>query len=384
MFFIAISTLFLTVVKGLTAAQISFLATITDLFCILLQPLALKIIQKIGNVKAIRFGTIMLLGASLLITFGKQYWVLLIAYILYQPAFLFKKMDQVVLRSNLAYLKKEEQYIKLTNRSNIVYAVITMLIALVAGKLFAINHYLPMYLCIGICVINVLLSFCIFDTKEEKQEIEEKKENLKMKFPKIVMLTFLAYALLYSIMSIGQDKTTLFLQYNLQQYFDIGKTATYLSFIIVISRIARVLGNIAFQKLYKKWKDKVSVIFSSLIIIAFASIAIGSCLNDYGVIKFFFMTIGFDLILAIRDSFDAYASDIVLRNTLQEQQQKAVSYLQLARRIVATSINFLFSMLLLKIQLFYIILCLMFLAIISLMVNIKLYKMIQEKKEAIT
>ena len=48
MFFIAISTLFLTVVKGLTAAQISLLSTVSNLSCILLQIPALKIIQNIS------------------------------------------------------------------------------------------------------------------------------------------------------------------------------------------------------------------------------------------------------------------------------------------------------------------------------------------------
>ncbi len=61
MFFIAISTLFLSIVKGLSASQITFLSTISNLFCILLQLPALKIIQKIGNLRAIRLGTIMLL-----------------------------------------------------------------------------------------------------------------------------------------------------------------------------------------------------------------------------------------------------------------------------------------------------------------------------------
>lgn len=44
MFFIAISTLFLTIVKGLSAAEITFLTTISNLSYILLQVPALKII----------------------------------------------------------------------------------------------------------------------------------------------------------------------------------------------------------------------------------------------------------------------------------------------------------------------------------------------------
>ena len=78
MFFIAINTLFLTVVKGLSATQISFLSTVTSLSYILMQIPALKLIQKIGNIKAIRLGTIMLLCSALLITFGNNYIAIII------------------------------------------------------------------------------------------------------------------------------------------------------------------------------------------------------------------------------------------------------------------------------------------------------------------
>lgn len=381
MFFIAISTLFLTVVKGLTAAQISLLSTVSNLSCILLQIPALKIIQKIGNEKSIRLGTIMLLCSSLLITFGNQYWIILIGYILYQPSFLFKKMDHVVLKGNLNYLKKGNDYIKVANQSNIIYSAITMLIALVAGSIFAINHYMPMYFCISICFINVLLTFCIFDVNEEKQNIIEKKAKVETKFSKIAIMTLIVFALLYSTINIGQGNTTLFIQYNLQEHFDIGITATYLSFIIVTSRIARVLGNLIFKKIYPKLKDKVSILFSILTILAFAMVLIGSMLNSSIILKFVCMTIGFDLILAVRDPFDAYSSDLMLKNTTEQQQQKAISYLQLARRIVETAINLVVSMLLLKIDLLYIIIGLMILAILGLVITRKLYKMVKEKSK---
>ena len=351
MFFIAINTLFLTVVKGLSATQISFLSTVTSLSYILMQIPALKLIQKIGNIKAIRLGTIMLLCSALLITFGNNYIAIIIGYILYQPSFLFKKMEHVVLKNNLAYLNKQDDYIKLANKSNIIYAVITTLIALIAGNIFAINHYMPMYLCLSICIINIVLSFCIFEANGNYQKIEKKETKKKIKLSKLIGIILTSFALLYPIINVGQSNTTLLIQYNLQQYFDVGLTATYLSFIIVSSRIARILGNILFGKLYIKFKDKVNLILSTVVILAFACVLIGSCLEFSIIVKFIWMTIGFDLILAVRDPFDTYMTDLLLKNTVLEEQQKAISYLQLSRRIVATMINLLFSLLLLKIDL---------------------------------
>ena len=320
----------------------------------------------------------MLLSSALLITFSNNYSIIILGYILYQPSFLFKKMEHVVLKNNLTYLNKKDDYIKLSNKTHTIYAVITTVIALMAGAIFAMNHYMPMYLCIGICIINILMSYCIFDIRENVQEETVTNENKeKIKFPKMVMTIFLSFALLYPTINIGQNNTTLFIQYNLQEYFDVGLTATYLSFIVVSSRFARIFGNIIFGKLYKKFKDKVNLILPTIAIIAFACVIIGSCFQSVMILKFIFMTIGFDLILAVRDPFDTYTSDLLLKNTKVEQQQKAISYLQLSRRIVEASISLIFSILLIKIDLFYIILCLMILAIVGLIINSKLYKMIQ-------
>lgn len=376
MFFIAISTLFLTVVKGLSPSQISFLITISTLSCILLQIPAFKIIHKIGNTKSIRLGTIMLLASALFITFGNNYGTIIIGYMLYQPSFLFKKMEHVVLKNNLTYLNKENNYIKLVNKTHIIYAIITTVIALMAGTIFAINHYMPMYLCIGICIINIIMSYCIFDVSGNRQEeMETNEEKKKIKFSKIVFMIFLSFALLYPTINIGQNNITLFIQYHLQEYFDIGLTATYLSFIIVSSRVTRIFGNIIFGKLYKKFKDKVNLILSSIAIIAFTCVIMGSYFHSVIIIKFIFMTIGFGLILAIRDPIDTYASDLLLKNTKMEEQQKAISYLHLSRRIVETTISFIFSIVLTKIDLFYVIICLIILSMVGLIINIRLYKM---------
>ena len=83
MFFIAINSLFFTVVKGLSTAEFSFLTTISSLSYILLQIPFLKIIQKIGNIKAIRLGTWMLLISSILMTFGNNYAIIMIGNIIY-------------------------------------------------------------------------------------------------------------------------------------------------------------------------------------------------------------------------------------------------------------------------------------------------------------
>ena len=378
MFFIAINSLFFTVVKNLSTAQMSFLTTISSLSCILLQIPFLKIIQKMGNIQSIRLGTIMLLTSSILMTFGESYIIIMIGHIIYITASLFKKMDNVVLENNLKYLHKEENYAKILSKSKVIYSIITTIIALVVGGIFAINHYLPMYLCIGTCIIDVILSFCIYDINENKETIPSTTKIEKIKFSKLVKIIILSFGLLYATISVGQTNSKLFIQYNLQEYFEVGLTATYLGFIIVTSRISRIVGNLIFRKIYGKLKDKINLLLPSIGMLAFICILVGSYFQSAIIIKFLFMTIGFDLILAIRDPIEVYATDVLLKNTETHEQQKAISYLQLSRRIGETIISLLFSLILLKLELIYVIICLFVFGMISLRVNTQLYKMIRK------
>ena len=93
LFWIAIDTLFLTVVKNFIASQIVSLTTVSLVTCILLQVPLLKIIQKIGNTNSVRIGSLLLLVSSLLLTFGPNYIVIVLGKILYEIAFTFQNGD---------------------------------------------------------------------------------------------------------------------------------------------------------------------------------------------------------------------------------------------------------------------------------------------------
>ena len=130
--------------------------------------------------------------------------------------------------------------------------------------------------------------------------------------------------------------------------------------------------------LYGKLKNKINLLLPSIGMLAFICILVGSYFQSAIIIKFLLMTIGFDLILAIRDPIEVYATDVLLKNTETHEQQKAISYLQLSRRIGETIISLLFSLILLKLELIYVIICLFVFGMISLRVNTQLYKMIRK------
>ena len=141
LFWVAIDTLFLTVVKKFNAAQIVSLTTLSMITCIILQVPLLKIIKKIGNTNSVKLGTLFLLISSILLTFGKNYISIVLGKIFYEMAFTFKNMANAILKNNLELQQKSEDYIKIQTKSNTIYAVVTMIISFVASILFNFNNY---------------------------------------------------------------------------------------------------------------------------------------------------------------------------------------------------------------------------------------------------
>lgn len=148
LFYIAVDTLFLTMIKGINASQIALLTVIPPIIAILIQKYLLTIIKKVGNQTSVRIGCVFLVISSVLLTFANSYFGLIIARVAYEIAFIFKNMEVVLLQKNLTYYNKQNECMKLRSKSNSIYAIITALIAFSSGFIYNINPYLPMYACI--------------------------------------------------------------------------------------------------------------------------------------------------------------------------------------------------------------------------------------------
>ena len=156
-FFIAIDTLFFTVAKGLSAQEIMLLTTISSFVSIISRLLFVEVIKRIGNTYSVRLGIFLLFLSSCFLTFGTSFSWLAIGKTLYELAFVFKEMENVMLRNNLSVLSKEECYASIANKGMIVYAFLTFFVSLVSGIIFNISPYLPMFLGILTCIIGMII-----------------------------------------------------------------------------------------------------------------------------------------------------------------------------------------------------------------------------------
>ena len=375
MFYIAINTLFLTIVKGFNASQISLFTSIPCLFYVMLQPLFLNVIKKVGNKISIIVGCIMLLVASIIITFFNSFETIMIGQIVYTLANIFLAMSSVMLKNNLIYIHKQDDYIKILNKGNVIYSIITTIIAGCSGYLFKINYYLPMYLCIVVCIINVLLSF-ILTEKIPKNYKNIDIQRPKVKFSKIILLIVISYGIFYSTIGRAQSNIKLIIQYCLNDKFNAGDTAIYFSYILLLSRLARVICSLLFNKIYQKTKDKIGYYIASVCCIALILVIVGYNL-DIIQLKYIFMIMGFCMILGIRDIYGTFSKNLVLKNSNTNEQQTFISYLGLSRKIGETILSFGFSIVLLKFDIIFVIYILLFLGVLSIYSNYKIYRNIK-------
>lgn len=369
-FFVPIDTLFLTLVKGLNASQITAMTMVALIICIVFQKVILAVVKKIGNVNSLRLGATMLIIASLLLTFGKTFIAMLLYKSIHELAVMFLNMDEIILKNNLKKVDRKDDYFKIRNKSKIIYSIITLFTALVAGEMFNIDHYLPMYLSIIIYVLVLGTAFLYYEAKTENEEVN--KEHTKIKTTTIIFYIMLSNAVFYSIIKMGQNNSKLFMQYDFQKFLSIEMVTYYITTIVFISRIARLVGNIIFGKIYLKIKDKMSIVLTICLVLAFTLLITGHFINSNFICKVIIMSLGFFLILAIRDSFQTYIEDVALTISNKEEQQDIIIKIEVYRRFGTLILSAIFTLILIKYELIVIEFILLLLSIIEIFVNKKL------------
>lgn len=355
-FFIAINVLFLTEVKGFNPSEINLIRTVAVLVALFFYLFSHKIIKKIGNIFSIRFGTFLLLVSALLFTFSKSLVLIILAEILYELSFVFKSVDAVILSNNLNYQKKEKDFIRIKFKATSIYSVATLISSLLAGILFSINPYIPMVVCILICINNYILSCYIYEI--DSHEKEKKSSKIKFNISKIVFMNIIVYGLLYGTMAFCQTDDKMFMQYRLQDFLNINKVAISISVILFIARIARLLSNMFFLKIYDKIKDKIIYIINFSLIISILLFIIGKLISN-ALIGSILMAIGYTLLMSLMDPTENLLSNIILKHTLKERKEQIMLYFQFARRLIIFILSLFATMILAKhefVQLYYMIL----------------------------
>lgn len=373
MFWAAINTIFLTIVKGFNASQISMLVAIASFSSIIFERIMFRIIIRIGNLKSFRMGLAMLLLAAIIITFTKNIFSIAIGFIIYYLAYYFTNMGNVILKRNLKAINCENDFAKIQSKTSLIYATANMIVSFIVGFLFNINNYLPMIICILICIINLYLSRYLYEYKDKNMVEDNNKNSNKVNWSKIIILIILVYGLLYATVESLQENEKIFIQYRMQNFIPIAKTSIYLTIIIAFSRVARVMSNLFFNKIHDILKNKLIILLNVLLLSSIAFMILGFII-PYNTIGVVIMGIGFFILLFIRDPIAIFTKLELFNNCKVKDQEEVIHKYNLCRKIVRCFLATSASLLLLKINMLYLMMSLFVLCLMYLCLTIKLFK----------
>ena len=376
LFYIAVDTLFLSAGKDLTSVQIVSLTTISNVVCILLQFPLLAVIRRIGNTASARLGALLLFLAAVFVTFGDSFLWIAVGRVLHSISLVFQSVIFVALENNLEQLDREQDYIRVRTAGNTVYAVITMVISVIASPLFNWNHYFPMYGCVTACAVGVVLSFFIADHSRYNRIIPKKTaEKKKLPLGKLIVLSILAFGFFYPIVQNGQSDGKLFIQEQLLLDFSLDNTSLIIGVILFVSRVVRVFSNLVFPKVYRKLKSKVGILLPVLLFSSIALMLFGSMI-PWIYVKILIMSLGYIIILFIRDPFRLYIQDVVLSRTQREHHQTLLTTMEFSVKVGTATTSMCFALVLLSHTMLEVMAIMLGIAVLEVFLCVQLYRMI--------
>ena len=189
LFYYPIIFLFLTQVKGFSAAQVLFSDAFYTLSNTLWQIPVTRLVDRVGKKNALIVGNILYTLSILSMIFMQEYYELLIIQFIYALGYSIKGICE----ANILYdslpkgYRRGKIFSQIDGKSTSYFYIFEAIASMTAGFTFVINGYIPMILCFICCAIATILSFrfrhtAIVQNKVEPIKYTEYMVQLKTSF----------------------------------------------------------------------------------------------------------------------------------------------------------------------------------------------------------
>ena len=247
LFFYAIIFLYLVQVKNIPAPRVILSEALYNVAIMIFIIPSGKIVDKIGKKNSVIIANICVCLSVVVLLIMKNFYHLVLAYTIMAFGYSIKAIaENIILYDSVpSGSKKGKIFSLIDGKASSYYYYIDAVSAIVTGFLYVINPYIPLILCLVMCVISTIIS-CKFqhtNTVEKAKTDNNTKVTLKEAFQHVknskrILYLIILYAvfsgLLYNISSL---RSSLFEDLNLNpQYFGIiyavlqiisGTTARY-------------------------------------------------------------------------------------------------------------------------------------------------------------
>ncbi len=284
LFFYSIEFLFYTITKRITASQVLIISGLYMVFKVVGQIPAVAITDFLGKRKSLILGNIMLIFYALTLIALPGMLSVIIANLIFAVGANIKEIaGPNLLYDSVATKGGDGLYTKLEAKGGSWYYLLDGIASLMAGYLFVVNNYLPMYICLAFLIISTVLSLGFHDiypvkkTREPKKNLlKEYKQDLKASFKFIFKSRRMKAYILFGAVFYGIIETVEVYQGDL--LVDVGISAEYFSMIFAIMTFIRGIS-LGFQKQIEKTFKNRTLTFISLTHIA--SILITGIIASY-------------------------------------------------------------------------------------------------------
>ena len=150
-------------------------------------------------------------------------------------------------------------------------------------------------------------------------------------------------------------------------------SALVLGVIVCISRIIRVLSNLVFAKIYEKHQEKTGITLTLMLISAVGVILFGSFI-PLPILKIVVFSLGYAVVLFVRDPFNIYIQDVILTYTPHESHQNLITIKNLGTKILKVGSGLIFSAILLEYPMVVVMTILFVMSVTLIFLSIKLYR----------
>lgn len=257
LFFYGIKVMFLSEVKAMTNAQILVSSSLFALFTIVIQFPVSVLVSRVGKRNTIIFGNIINIFSVLEFMLLHSFLGLVVAQLFSAIATSCKTISE----ANLLTIsipesdKSAEIFTSIDKRAYSRYCILSAISTIIAGLLFNVNGYLPMFLCLICTIIATLLSFNFGELENVKKNgvtlqdyVKELKQGYKFTInSKRLRALLLAIGSIWGILALIDTYQLALVQY-------IGASSIQVALVFALYEIAKAFFSrraIEFNNIFK-------------------------------------------------------------------------------------------------------------------------------------
>jgi len=255
LFFYAIIFLYLVQVKNLSAQQVLLAEALYNVAIMLFIIPSGKIVDKIGKKNSVIIANAGMAVSILIILLMNNFFHLIIAYTVMAFGYSIKTIaENIILYDSIpSGAKRGKTFSSIDGKSSSYFYYIDAITSIATGFLFVINPYIPIVLCLIMCIISTIFA-CRFNHTDTSKKSNKEKVTLKEAFKHVVNSKRLLYLILFYAVFSG-------LLYNLSSlrsslFKDLSLNAQY--FGIIYAALQIISGTTArYQnKIHNKFKNE--------------------------------------------------------------------------------------------------------------------------------